>query len=145
MDFLLQPVRSLLQAIKQRLRQWTKPDNRALALDVVLDLTRSKSELMIENALLRRQLAVLNRQFERPQLTGIRSNTAAFYFPDGLARRLVRFINPGRMPVERSIHHRLPSQQAARVERGCPHRQARHRPALASRLLPVCVETQVEG
>jgi hypothetical protein len=68
MGFLLQPVRSLLQAIKQRLRQWTKPDNRALALDVALDLTRSKSEL-IENALLRRQLAVLNRQVERPKLT----------------------------------------------------------------------------
>ena len=74
MDFLLQPVRSLLQAIKQRLRQWTKPDNRALALDVALDLTHSKSELIVENALLRRQLAVLNRQVERPQLTGIRSN-----------------------------------------------------------------------
>jgi hypothetical protein len=69
MDFLLQPVRSLLQAVKQRLRRWTKPDNRALALDVALDLTRSKSELMIENALLRRQLAVLNRQVERPKLT----------------------------------------------------------------------------
>jgi hypothetical protein len=69
MDFLLQPVHSLLQAIKQRLRQWTKPDNRASVLDVALDLTRSKSELMIENALLRRQLAVLNRQVKRPQLT----------------------------------------------------------------------------
>jgi hypothetical protein len=72
-------------------------------LDVALDLTCSKSELMIENTLLRRQLTVLNRQVERPQLTGIRSNTAAFYFPDGLAGRLVRFINPGRMPLERSI------------------------------------------
>jgi hypothetical protein len=69
MDFLLQPVRSLLQAVKQRLRQWTKPDNCAPALDLTLDLTRSKSELMIENALLRRQLAVLNRQVERPQPT----------------------------------------------------------------------------
>jgi hypothetical protein len=53
MDFLLQPVRSLLQAIKQRLRQWTKPDNYGPVLDVALDLTCSKSELMIENALLR--------------------------------------------------------------------------------------------
>jgi hypothetical protein len=68
MDFLLQRLRSLLQGIKQRLRQWTKPDNRALALNVALDLTRSKSELMIENALLRRQLAVLNRQVKRPQI-----------------------------------------------------------------------------
>jgi hypothetical protein len=69
MDFLLQLVTSLLQAIRQRLRQWTKPDNRAPALEAALDLPRSKSELMIENALLRRQLAVLNRQVERPKLT----------------------------------------------------------------------------
>jgi hypothetical protein len=53
MDFVLQPIRSLLQAIKERLRQWTKPNNRAPVLDVAFDLTRSKSELMIENALLR--------------------------------------------------------------------------------------------
>jgi hypothetical protein len=33
---------------------------------------------MIEKALLRQQLAVLHRQVKRPQLTGIRSNTAAF-------------------------------------------------------------------
>jgi hypothetical protein len=45
------------------------PFHRALALDVALDLTRSKSELLIENALLRQQLAVLNRQVKRPQLT----------------------------------------------------------------------------
>jgi hypothetical protein len=119
MDFLLQRLPSLLQAIKQRLRQWTKPENHTPALDVALDLTHSKSESMIEKALLRRQLAVLNRQVKRPQLMGIRSNTAAFYFPDGLARRLVRFINPGRMPLERSIHHRLPSEQAAEMERRC--------------------------
>jgi hypothetical protein len=31
--------------------------------------SHSKSELVIENALLRRQLAVLNRQVKRPKLT----------------------------------------------------------------------------
>ncbi|MGD1992926.1 MAG: hypothetical protein PVI59_07010 [Anaerolineae bacterium] len=41
----------------------------APVLDVALDLTRSKSELVIENALLRQQLAVLNRQVKRPKLT----------------------------------------------------------------------------
>jgi hypothetical protein len=46
-----------------------QPDNRSPVLDVALDLTRSKSELMIENALLRWQLAVLNRQVKRPKLT----------------------------------------------------------------------------
>ena len=54
MDLLLQPVQSLLQPIKQRLHQWTKTDNCGLALDVALDLTRSKLELVIENTLLRR-------------------------------------------------------------------------------------------
>jgi putative transposase len=34
----------------------------------VADATRSKSELMLENALLRRQLIVLDRQGKRPQL-----------------------------------------------------------------------------
>jgi hypothetical protein len=119
MDFLLQPVRSLWQSIKRSIQQWVEPDNHSPVVNAALDLTRSKSEFMIENALLRQQLAVLNCQVKRPQLTGIRSNTAAFYFPDGLAKRLVRFINPGRMPVERSIHHRLPSEQAAGMEGRC--------------------------
>jgi len=34
-----------------------------------MDLTRSKSELMLENALLRQQLIVLQRQTKRPALT----------------------------------------------------------------------------
>ena len=34
-----------------------------------MDLTRSKSELMLENALLRQQLIVLQRQVKRPALT----------------------------------------------------------------------------
>jgi putative transposase len=33
------------------------------------DLTRSHADLVVENALLRQQLIVLNRQFKRPQLT----------------------------------------------------------------------------
>jgi putative transposase len=40
-----------------------------LALNVVLDLTRTKSELVLENALLRQQLIVLQRHVERPALT----------------------------------------------------------------------------
>lgn len=44
---------ALGQAVKQRLRQWTKPDNHALVLNAAVDLTRSKTELVLENALLR--------------------------------------------------------------------------------------------
>ncbi len=60
---------SLCQAVKQRLRQWTKPDNHTLVLNAAMDLTRSKSELMLENALLRQQLIVLQWQVKRPTLT----------------------------------------------------------------------------
>jgi len=46
----------------------TKPDNPSLFADAALDLTRSKTELILENAFLRQQLIVLNRQVKRPAL-----------------------------------------------------------------------------
>ena len=49
------------------LREWTRPDNHGLVGGTVADATRSKSELMLENALLRQQLIVLERQVKRPQ------------------------------------------------------------------------------
>ena len=48
---------------------WTTPDNQALALNTVPDLARSKSDLVLENELLRQQLIVLQRQGNRPTLT----------------------------------------------------------------------------
>ena len=69
-----EPVRPLLQAVQQRLRRWTKPDNRVPVLDVALDLTRSKWELMIENTLLRRQLLEL---ISAPETTLIRALVTA--------------------------------------------------------------------
>ena len=62
-------ISSLWQAIKRSLRQLTKPDNHSLALNAALDMTRSKSELLLENALLRQQLSVLQRQIQRPKLS----------------------------------------------------------------------------
>ena len=56
------------QVAKQRLRQWTKLDNQALALSTALDVTRSRSELVLENMLLRQQLIVLKRKMRRPPL-----------------------------------------------------------------------------
>jgi hypothetical protein len=50
-------------------RKWTQPDNHGLLGGVVADATRSKAELMLENALLRQQLIVLDRQVKRPQLS----------------------------------------------------------------------------
>jgi len=59
----------LCQAVNRRLRQWTRPDNHTLFLNVAADLTCSKSELVLENAFLRQQLIVLQRQVKRPALT----------------------------------------------------------------------------
>jgi putative transposase len=69
MNFVRQSVQSLLQAVKQRLRQWIKPDNYSPILNAALDLTLSKSELVLENALLRQQLIVFKRESKRPRLT----------------------------------------------------------------------------
>jgi putative transposase len=62
-------LKALRHNINQHLRRWTKPDNQSLALNAILDLTRSKSELVLENALLRQQLIVLQRHVKRPALT----------------------------------------------------------------------------
>jgi hypothetical protein len=43
------------------LREWTKPDNHGLVGGAVADATRSKAELMPENALLHQQVIVLGR------------------------------------------------------------------------------------
>jgi len=68
-SFLRRCLDSLCQPVMRRLRRSTKPDNHSLALNAVLDATRSKAELVFENALLRQQLIVLQRQGKRPLLT----------------------------------------------------------------------------
>ena len=68
-SFVRHSIDALCQAVKRRLHHRTKPDNHALVLNAAMDLTRSKSELMLENALLRQQLVVLQRQTKRPALT----------------------------------------------------------------------------
>ena len=67
--FFAHSIGSLWQAVNRWLRQWTKPINDTLVLYTALDLTRSKSELVLENALLRQQLIVLRRQAQRPKLS----------------------------------------------------------------------------
>jgi putative transposase len=52
---------------------WTKPIHNSIlagsVLGAVLDLCRSKRELVVENALLRQQLIVLRRQVNQPQIS----------------------------------------------------------------------------
>ena len=57
--------------LQERIKHWTKPASSALIIGILSDLTRSHTELVVENALLRQQLIVLKRQIKRPQLTNL--------------------------------------------------------------------------
>jgi len=57
------------QRIIRLLKTWTKPTTHNLIGSAVIDLTRSKRDLIWENALLRQQLIVIERQIKRPTLT----------------------------------------------------------------------------
>lgn len=49
--------------------RWTKPAMHHHALNTIVDLARSKPQLLAENLLLRQQLVVLNRSIKRPRFT----------------------------------------------------------------------------
>jgi putative transposase len=55
--------------LMQSARRWTRPAVVSLAASSLTDLTRSRTDLVAENAMLRQQLIVLQRQAKRPQLT----------------------------------------------------------------------------
>jgi len=73
----LNPIRSCLKRLvgtsvnllHTRFVHWTKPLTSSLPLGIFVDLARSKSELIAENALLRQQLIMLKRQVKRPACT----------------------------------------------------------------------------
>jgi hypothetical protein len=56
---------------KKIIKRWTKPATPVLIIGILSDMTRSHTDLVVENALLRQQLIVLNRQIKRPQLTNL--------------------------------------------------------------------------
>jgi putative transposase len=60
---------SFSQWIQHQIKGWMKPTTVTLALGALADLSRSKTDLLVENALLRQQLIVLHRQVKRPKLT----------------------------------------------------------------------------
>lgn len=60
-----------LDALNRRVVRWTKPAVGGLICGAATDLARGKAALVAENALLRQQLIVLNRQVARPQLTAL--------------------------------------------------------------------------
>ena len=55
--------------LEQRFKRWSQPINSGLLPGASTNLTRSKSELILENAFLRQQLIVLRRQTKRPVLS----------------------------------------------------------------------------
>ena len=56
-------------ALRTRASRWTTPRSLALATGLATDLTRSRGDLLLENALLRHQVLVLRRTVTRPALT----------------------------------------------------------------------------
>jgi hypothetical protein len=59
----------LIGRVRLRIRQWTRAVTTGLVTGILSDSTRSRADLITENALLRQQLIVLRRQVKRPQLT----------------------------------------------------------------------------
>lgn len=51
-----------LHWLQERIKHWIKPATSVLIIGILSDLTRSHADLVVENALLRQQLIVLNRQ-----------------------------------------------------------------------------------
>lgn len=61
----------ILLWLQERVKHWTKPATSVLIIVALSDLTRSRTDLVVENALLRQQLIVLKRQIKRPELTNL--------------------------------------------------------------------------
>jgi putative transposase len=55
-----------LDVLHHRFVRWTKPLTSSLLLGSLADLSRSKSQLIAENGLLRKPLIILSRQVNRP-------------------------------------------------------------------------------
>ena len=61
--------KQIVNQVRQLIKQWTKPLASRLFLGSFADMTRSRADLIAENALLRQQVIILRRQVKRPQLT----------------------------------------------------------------------------
>jgi putative transposase len=65
-SFIKQRVSSLLLVLQKGVLRWMKAPLTSLGLGTLADITRSKAELLAENALLRQQLIILSREVKRP-------------------------------------------------------------------------------
>src|SRR5919199_2781337 len=66
---LRQRVQCGVDAIRTRVSRRTRPGPVALAAGLAADLTRSRGDLLLENALLRQQVLILHRAARRPRFT----------------------------------------------------------------------------
>jgi len=66
---LIPSLKRFVNRVKLYLKQWSKPVTASIAVGTLIDLRRNRRDLIVENAMLRQQLIVLNRQVKRPQLT----------------------------------------------------------------------------
>src|SRR5262249_24027234 len=69
LSFITRLTRFCLKSLHHRYVTWTTPGPTSLLLLTLTDLSRSKSQLVAENALLRQQLIILRRQVKRPACT----------------------------------------------------------------------------
>ena len=60
--------KNVINRVKAQLKKITKPATATLAISTITDLPRKKSDLIVENAMLRQQLIVLKRSVKRPKL-----------------------------------------------------------------------------
>ena len=95
--------KNCLDALSSRLTRWTKPLMSSFLLGTLADLGRSNSELIAENALLRQQLIILQRQVKRPACTKMERVLLV------LLARLVRTWQQALLIVQPDTLLRLPS------------------------------------
>ena len=83
----------ILLWLEERIKRWTKPATSVLIIGLLSDLTRNHNDLVVENALLRQQLILLNRQIKRPKLINLDRIRDAHLFVSRLQRPRVKSIN----------------------------------------------------
>ena len=64
-----QPVIRLVSFLETTFLHLTQPSRHSIVLSMAADLTRTKADLVAENALLRQQLIVLSRKVQKPSLS----------------------------------------------------------------------------
>ena len=102
--------------IERHFKRCLQPATIQPTLGAVVDVSRIKSDLIVENAFLRQQLVILRRQTKRPTLT----------------------------PLDRGLLVMFASRLGD-VEERLAHRQARYPAQLASARFPLVLATQVES